>query len=87
MGRLTAKGQVTVPKQVREHLGLKPGAEVEFDLADDGRVVLRPAASPRAAIHSRFTRFRGRARPGLSTDEYMKLVRGYGEDDLDPGLR
>jgi antitoxin PrlF len=30
MSRMTSKGQVTIPKRIRDHLGLKPGSEVEF---------------------------------------------------------
>lgn len=70
---LTSKGQVTIPKSVRDHLGLKPGSAVQFELADDGRVTLKPAARPRKSI---FARLRGSAGPGLSTDQIMKLTRG-----------
>jgi len=37
---VTSKGQVTIPKPVRDRLGIKPGDAVEFELAADGRVVL-----------------------------------------------
>ena len=39
------KGQVVVPKDVREHLGLKPGSEVVFEV-NGKEVVLKPAAVP-----------------------------------------
>jgi AbrB family looped-hinge helix DNA binding protein len=39
---LTSKGQITVPKAVREHLRLKAGERVEFVIADDGAVRLEP---------------------------------------------
>lgn len=39
---ITAKGQTTIPKAIREHLGLKPGAKVKFFLGHDGRVFLLP---------------------------------------------
>ena len=38
---MTAKGQVTIPKRLREHLGLTPGSSVDFELAQDGRVFLK----------------------------------------------
>ena len=45
--RLTSKGQVTIPKLVRDRLGLRPGDEVAFVQADDGvRVEKRVADSP-----------------------------------------
>ena len=40
---LTVKGQVTIPKRVRDALGLKPGDLVDFVMDDDGRVVVRNA--------------------------------------------
>ncbi len=42
MTKMTAKGQVTIPKRLRDHLGLQPGSNVDFELADGGCVVLKP---------------------------------------------
>ena len=39
---ITAKGQATIPKAIREHLGLKPGDRVKFFMHPDGSVVLLP---------------------------------------------
>ena len=39
---LTSKGQATIPKPVREHLGLKPGNRVKYFIHPDGSVVLLP---------------------------------------------
>ena len=39
---ITAKGQATIPKAIREHLGLKPGDRVKFFVHPDGSVVLLP---------------------------------------------
>jgi antitoxin PrlF len=39
---VTAKGQTTIPKAIREHLGLKPGAKVKFFVGHDGRVFMMP---------------------------------------------
>ncbi len=71
---VTSKGQVTIPKPVRDRLGIKPGNAVEFQLAPDGRVVLVKVGAHRPA--SRFEALRGRAGRGLSTDEIMALTRG-----------
>jgi AbrB family looped-hinge helix DNA binding protein len=40
--KLSSKGQVTIPKWLRENLGLRPGSSVAFEVDSDGRVVLRP---------------------------------------------
>ena len=71
---VTSKGQVTIPKPVRDILGIKPGNAVEFELAPDGRVVLTKVGARRP--RSRFEGLRGRAGKGLSTDEIMALTRG-----------
>ena len=71
---VTTKGQVTIPKSIRDLLGIKPGSAVDFVLARDGRVVLEiPNAPPRV---SRFEALRGIAGPGMTTDEVMRLTRG-----------
>jgi len=71
---VTSKGQVTIPKPVRERLGIQPGNAVDFELAADGRVVLvKVDGQPRV---SRFEALRGGAGAGLSTDEIMALTRG-----------
>lgn len=78
---LTSKGQVTIPKRVREHLGLKPGSAVEFRLDEDGRVVVAAAGRGKRQAKSRFARIVGTATAGMTTDEIMKLLR-----DDDPVL-
>jgi AbrB family looped-hinge helix DNA binding protein len=76
---LTVKGQVTIPKRVRDALGLKPGDEVEFAVNDHGEILLRRAAPRVPAVpRDRFERARGSApiKLGCSVDEYMRLIRG-----------
>lgn len=41
---LTSKGQVTIPKQVRERLALREGDRLVFRIDDHGDLVVRPAA-------------------------------------------
>jgi AbrB family looped-hinge helix DNA binding protein len=76
--RVTTKGQVTIPKPIRDRLGIAPGDAVAFELAPDGGIVLVKAGG--APPVSRFGTLRGRAGLGLSTDEIMALTRG--EDRL-----
>ncbi len=75
--RVTTKGQVTIPQDIRERAGFLPGTEVEFVLGDDGEVrVRRPAGQDRnPATESAVARLRGAARGGLSTEEIMALTR------------
>lgn len=76
---LTSKGQVTIPKKIRETLGLDPGSEVDFEVDDKGRIVIRKArtkAATRRRAHDRFDRVRGRATIKWKTDDLMALLRG-----------
>jgi antitoxin PrlF len=74
---VTSKGQVTIPKPVRDHLGIVPGSQVAFRRADDGSIVIEKADGTRQP--SRFAKAIGSAGPGPSTDEIMALLRGDDE--------
>lgn len=84
MSRMTSKGQVTIPKRIRDYLGLKPGSEIEFQYADDGRIVLKPdrnssttsADSERRRMEKALAELRGSLDLGMTTDEFMRFVRG-----------
>jgi AbrB family looped-hinge helix DNA binding protein len=86
---VTVKGQVTIPKRVREYLGIRPGTGVEFEVDPKGDVLLRKAGRPskRARPRSRFAALRGTRKTGMNTDEIMNLLRGYEEDARDPGFK
>jgi AbrB family looped-hinge helix DNA binding protein len=72
--KVTSKGQVTIPKAVRDHLGIAPGSEVTFRRASDGSIVIeKSGGSPQP---SRFAKLVGIAGPGPSTDEIMAMTRG-----------
>jgi len=70
---VTSKGQVTIPKPVRDLLGIEPGTRVEFRANNDGEIILVRADR---AKPSRFAKLLGHAGPGLSTDEIMAMTRG-----------
>lgn len=78
---MTSKGQVTIPKRVRDRLGLKAGSKVEFDVNEAGYVVIRPANDDKPPANP-FEKWVGFAGPGPSTDEIMRLMRGTDEDDV-----
>ena len=87
--QVTVKGQVTIPKRVRDYLGIRPGSGVEFEVGPKGEVLLRKAGPPakRARPRSRFAALRGTRTSGMTTDEIMNLLRGYEEDARDPGFK
>lgn len=88
MTTMTSKGQVTVPKPIRDYLGIQPGGEVDFELSPSGEVMVRAAKPAHRRVKSgRFTRHRGMLRTGQSTDALMRLLRGYNEDANDPGFQ
>ena len=69
--RVTSKGQVTIPKGVRERLGIKSQSEVDF-VEEDGRFYLvkkKPKENP-------FKALRGSATIKMTTDEILALMRG-----------
>ena len=74
---VTRKGQVTIPKPVRDYLGIRPGSQVDFRRTDDGGVLIEKTDGPRPP--SRFAKARGSAGPGMTTDELMALLRGEPE--------
>jgi AbrB family looped-hinge helix DNA binding protein len=72
-----SKGQVTLPKWIRDELGLVPGSEVEFEISD-GWAVLRKKISPEKLVRWRGD-FRGELVPG-SIDQYRDELRGEGPE-------
>lgn len=88
MSTLTSKGQVTVPKKIRDYLGLRPGSAVRFDLGPNGEVIVhRDTRALPSRPEGRFSRLRGSLGTGKSSDELMRLLRGYDADAHDPGLQ
>ena len=70
--RVTSKGQVTIPQEVRRRLGIEAGSEVDFEIDNDVvRLVLRAEGKGAALVE----RMRGQ-RLSMSTDEIMALTRG-----------
>ncbi len=75
--RITSKGQVTIPQDVREKLGLLPHTEVEFVVEGRSvRIVKARAPSRESRGAAAVRRLRGRATVSLTTDEIMALTRG-----------
>ena len=75
--RITSKGQVTIPVEIRERAGLLPNTEVDFEF--DGKVVRIVKAKPgdRDGRGARLVALmRGRGNVAMTTDEIMALTRG-----------
>jgi len=72
--RITSKGQVTIPKDMRDRFGLQPETEVEFVAEGDALRLVHSSASRRG--ENLVKKMRGMATGGMSTDEIMALTRG-----------
>jgi hypothetical protein len=72
---LTVKGQVTIPKQIRDSLDLQPGTQLEFTVNGDGEVVLQRADKTRRRKPDCFEAARGKADVKWRTRELMALLR------------
>lgn len=72
---LTIKGQVTIPKQIRDALGLKPGMPVDFAVNRDGEVVINKAKGSAKRKPDRFEAARGTADVKWRTRDLMALLR------------
>jgi AbrB family looped-hinge helix DNA binding protein len=81
--RMTSKGQITVPKKVRDRMGLRAGSEVEIALGEGGEYVLRKAGRRRKPPTDPIDRARGSLALGMTTDEFMKFLRGEPDERLD----
>ena len=74
--RITSKGQVTIPVEIRERLGLLPNSEVEFAVEGSAVRIRRARGRKRGRGRSIVAHLRGKATSGLTTDQIMALTRG-----------
>jgi looped-hinge helix DNA binding domain, AbrB family len=73
MSRITRKGQVTIPKKIRESLGLKPGSEVDFEMEDGACFLKKKVADEPVA------KWVGFLRSNRTSDEIIEELRGKAE--------
>jgi AbrB family looped-hinge helix DNA binding protein len=74
--RITSKGQVTIPIEVREKLGLLPDTEVEFEVqGNTARLMRAPAKRAGGRGANAVARLRGTADVKMTTDEILALTR------------
>ncbi|MEZ5404890.1 MAG: AbrB/MazE/SpoVT family DNA-binding domain-containing protein [Verrucomicrobiia bacterium] len=73
--RITTKGQVTIPQNLREECGFLPHTEVRFKKMGN-KVVIEKTSSRRSQIREWIEKARGSATSGYTTDEIMRMTRG-----------
>jgi AbrB family looped-hinge helix DNA binding protein len=73
--RVTTKGQVTIPQEIREKLGITPAVEIDF-IEEKDRIYLVKSKGQIKKIH-RFRKLRGITNIKMTTDEIMALTRGH----------
>ena len=73
--RVTSKGQVTIPQEIREATGIVPSTEVEFEITKGG-ILMRKVKGKQAFGNRLIEQMRGRSDKKMTTDEIMALTRG-----------
>lgn len=73
--RITSKGQVTIPQEMREQFGLLPLTEVLFEISEAG-LLIKKVKSSKSFGNKIVERMRGRSDVKMTTDEIMALTRG-----------
>ena len=71
--RVTTKGQVTIPQNIRKRMHILPSTEINFIIGEDDRVYIIKAKNGTTA--RRFSKLRGIATVQMSTEEIMALTR------------
>ena len=75
--RLTSKGQITIPQEIREQLGLHPWTDVEFEVVGDSVCIKRKGGpKTRGELLLEAMSRAPRPIPGMTTDELMAFTRG-----------
>ena len=76
--QVTSKGQVTIPQEIRNRLGLLPHTKVAFELAGDHARIRKAGRDAGESARGRraLEALRGTADLGMTTDEIMALTRG-----------
>ena len=73
---LSSRGQITIPKPIRDALGLQRGAALDVKVNDAGEIVIIPAVKRCAPMGNRFAAARGTATVEWRTDDLMDILRG-----------
>jgi AbrB family looped-hinge helix DNA binding protein len=82
---VTTKGQVTIPKEVRDAVGIKPGDRVDLRATAAGTVVVEKLGAADDYKARLYALAKRKIIRGITTDEYMEMTRG--NPALDPPLK
>lgn len=78
---VTVKGQVTLPKSVRDAVGIKPGDRVEVRATASGGVLIEKAGASDEYLARLYALAKRRPIRGITTDELMRELRGDPAED------
>jgi AbrB family looped-hinge helix DNA binding protein len=73
--RITSKGQITIPIEIREKMGFLSDTDVDFEVVN-GKVYLKRAGSQTRRSRNLIARMRGKATIKMTTDDIMTMTRG-----------
>jgi len=73
--RITSKGQVTIPIEIRNKMGLQPNTEVDFMIRGDTVHLIKVKSRGQSRGNKLVAQMRGRATVKMTTDEIMALTR------------
>lgn len=82
MPRVTTKGQVTIPKEIRDALGIEPGDEITFEEVDSGYLIQKKAPTTMDG-EDPFEKYRGSAESDETMPNRMRRLRGEYPRDVD----
>ncbi|WP_254524206.1 AbrB/MazE/SpoVT family DNA-binding domain-containing protein [Natrinema caseinilyticum] len=86
MPRVTTKGQVTIPKEIRDRLGIEPGDEISFEATDSGYAIRKREPTTRDGDDP-FEKYRGSAESDETMPDRMRRLRGdYPRSVRDDGV-
>ena len=77
---MTVKGQVTLPKNVRDATGIQPGDRVEVRATAAGGVIVEKTGKASDYKNRLYALAERRVIRGITTEELMEMTRGYSED-------
>lgn len=78
--KITEKGQITIPIEIREKYGFLPHTEIEF-IEFKGKIYLKKISGKKSRGQSVIKQMKGSATVKMSTDEILALTRGKNERD------